>query len=161
MDPTQGRRHLPEAFEGAYRVGPGVGCDWLQLQSLVVAAERAASNDKAIALYREALSLERGEPFAHVSPGTFRVCAVWTFTWAWTGLLVHNMERAIADAAHHLAEQGAASRRRRDGLLGRSSGPAGHPRPAVAVRDRERAAAARRDVDGVKRGYLGAHTGPP
>lgn len=92
-----GDRHLPDAVASAYQLGPGVGCTgcnsrpWWPLPS-------GPPTGKPSPLYRQALALVRGQPFSLVAPGTY--------TWAWSELLVHRMERVIADAAHRLGRAG-------------------------------------------------------
>ena len=90
--------HLPMAVDGAYGIGAGVGCDWTLFQSLTAAAEAASRHDtaKAIALYREALELVEGEPFADVPRGSY--------AWADSEHLVTDIRLAVTRAAHELAE---------------------------------------------------------
>src|SRR5207245_9416887 len=66
---ADGGRHLPEAHDGRYRLGPRVGCDWREFQRLTRAARRSPSDDE-IDLLRRAVALVRGAPFAEVTPGT-------------------------------------------------------------------------------------------
>ena len=90
--------HLPLAVDGAYRPGPGVGCDWTLFRALAAAgAEAATRHDtpQAIALYREALELVHGEPFADVPPGS---C-----TWAEAKHLVTDIRLEVCKAADELA----------------------------------------------------------
>jgi hypothetical protein len=96
--------HLPNAVEGAYGIGAGVGCDWTLFESLTQAgADAAARHDtpKAIALYREALQLVEGEPFADVAPGSH--------TWVDSEHLVTDIRLAVAAAASNLADLAMAS----------------------------------------------------
>jgi hypothetical protein len=91
-----GPAYLPEAAHGAYRRGPGVGCSWIRFKELAAAAARS-DRDDSIALWRQALSLVRGEPFAGVAKGTY--------VWAWSpgpGPTVYNMQVAITRAADTL-----------------------------------------------------------
>jgi hypothetical protein len=91
-----GQRHLPEASAGAYRLGPGVGCSWSAFKELTGAAGAAARSDpdQALALWRQALSLVRGEPFAGVTKGSY--------IWAWSEGLAYEMQVAITRAADAL-----------------------------------------------------------
>lgn len=91
---NSGERRL-SANGGAYRLGPDVGCDWTLFGSLVAHA-RAAERSVAVAEYRAALSLVRGEPFAAVGRGTY--------SWAWSEQLVYEMERAVVQTAVALGE---------------------------------------------------------
>lgn len=91
--------HLPLAPDGGYGIGPGVGCDWTLFRALVDAGAHAAGRrdtPQAIALYREALELVEGEPFADVPPGS---CA-----WAEAKPLVTDIRLAVSKAASDLAE---------------------------------------------------------
>ena len=45
---AEGNRHLPDAEGSAYRLGPGVGCDWVAFQALVAEAERALGGAAAL-----------------------------------------------------------------------------------------------------------------
>ena len=90
---------MPPAVDGAYSPGPGFGCDWVLFQALVAAGAQAAARHetaKAIALYREALELVNGEPFADVPPGS---C-----TWADAKHLITDIQLAVAKAATDLAK---------------------------------------------------------
>jgi len=144
-----GRPHLGHAEGGAYRLGPGVGCDWIIFQELVVAAE-GATPPQAMELYRRALELVRGEPFAHVAPQTY--------VWVWSeSVLAYEMGRVIADAATRLAELAldcgdgdTASWATRQGLLAT-------PAQLSLFEMEMRAAAVRRDVDGLNRGFRALH----
>jgi hypothetical protein len=91
-----GQAHLPEAAGGAYRLGPGVGCSWSAFKELTGAAAAAARSDpaQAMALWRQALSLVRGEPFAGVTKGSY--------IWAWSEGLAYEMQVAITRAADAL-----------------------------------------------------------
>jgi hypothetical protein len=96
--------HLPNAVDGAYGIGAGVGCDWTLFEALTqAAADAAARHDtpKAIALYREALQLIEGEPFADVAPGSH--------TWVDSEHLVTDIRLAVTAAATNLAELAMAS----------------------------------------------------
>ena len=91
--------HLPMAVHGAYVPGPGVGCDWTLFQALAaLGAEAAARHEtaKAIRLYREALELVEGEPFADVPPGSH--------VWVETEHLDTDIRLAVSQAASQLAE---------------------------------------------------------
>ncbi len=91
-----GQAFLPEAAGGAYRLGPGVGCSWSAFKELTGAAGAAARSDpdQAMALWRQALSLVRGEPFAGVTKGSY--------IWAWSEGLAYEMQVAITRAADAL-----------------------------------------------------------
>jgi hypothetical protein len=91
--------HLPMAVHGTYVPGPGVGCDWTLFQALAaLGAEAAARHEtaKAIRLYREAVELVEGEPFADVPPGSH--------VWVETEHLDTDIRLAVAHAASQLAE---------------------------------------------------------
>ncbi|MFP5375339.1 MAG: BTAD domain-containing putative transcriptional regulator [Acidimicrobiia bacterium] len=90
--------HLPLAVDGTYAPGAGVGCDWVLFQGLVHAAASAARHDvgAAIALYREALELVEGEPFADVAPGSFG--------WADSKHLITDIQLAVSKAASDLGK---------------------------------------------------------
>ena len=91
--------HLPLAVDGAYSPGPGVGCDWILFRGLVAAGADAGAHHEtaeAIALYREALELVQGEPFADVAPGSCN--------WADAKHLVTDMQLAVSTAASDLAK---------------------------------------------------------
>jgi hypothetical protein len=91
-----GQAHLPEAAGGAYRLGPGVGCSWSAFKDLTGAAGAAVRSDpdQAMALWRQALGLVRGEPFAGVTKGSY--------IWAWSEGLAYEMQVAITRAADAL-----------------------------------------------------------
>jgi hypothetical protein len=91
-----GQAHLPEASGGAYRLGLGVGCSWSAFKDLTGAAGAAAraDPDQAMALWRQALGLVRGEPFAGVTKGSY--------IWAWSEGLAYEMQVAITRAADAL-----------------------------------------------------------
>jgi DNA-binding SARP family transcriptional activator len=143
---SEGNRHLPDAVGSAYQLGPGVGCDWIQFQALVAEAERAP-DERAVALYRQALALVRGEPFSHVAPGTY--------SWAWSELLVHRMERVIADAAHRLAELAMAADDADTATWAARQALLATPTQLSLFETEMRAAASRGDVDGIQRGFRG------
>ena len=94
-DDAAGVKHLPEAEDGAYRLGSRVACDWSEFRHLTAAASGAPSGD-AIGLLSQALKLIRGTPFDGVAPGTY--------TWAWSEQVVSEIEVAVTDAAERLAE---------------------------------------------------------
>ena len=96
--------HLPNAVDGAYGIGAGVGCDWTLFEALTqAAADAAARHDtpKAIGLYREALQLIEGEPFADVAPGSH--------SWVDSEHLATDIRLAVTTAASSLAELAMAS----------------------------------------------------
>jgi len=90
--------HVPPAVDGAYEIGPGVGCDWTLFRALAssaVAANARQDTARAVALYREALELVEGEPFADAPRGSF--------AWTDSGPLLTDIRLAVAKAAHELA----------------------------------------------------------
>ena len=139
-----GSPHIPEAVNGHYCLGPGVGCDWCWFRDLVEAAARATGAD-AIALYREALELVRGEPFANVAKGTY--------VWAWSEQHVYDMQVAITKAADTLSrlalDAGDADTAAWATHQGRLADPA-----QLSLFDWDmHVAHRRRDVDGLHRAY--------
>lgn len=89
-----GRHHVPDAGDVGGYLLDDVRTDWGRFKALTAEA-RFASTGEAEGLLAEALSLVRGRPFAHVVKGTF--------TWAFSELLVSEIEVAVGDAAHRLA----------------------------------------------------------
>jgi DNA-binding SARP family transcriptional activator len=97
---------FPEAEKGAgYRLDPAVSTDWFSFATLRHDADAyEAHGDAATAalLLRRALQLVRGTPFTGVPAGSY--------SWAWTELLVSEIEQAVADAALRLARHATAER---------------------------------------------------
>jgi hypothetical protein len=92
-----GEDHFPDATKaGGYRLEGTVSSDWFRFQALAEAARRTG-DDRAVSLWRDALALVRGAPFAGAAAGTFG--------WAWDELLVATMEAAVGDVAHRMAER--------------------------------------------------------
>ncbi|HEX8770963.1 MAG TPA: BTAD domain-containing putative transcriptional regulator, partial [Acidimicrobiales bacterium] len=90
--------HLPPAVDGAYGIGPGVGCDWTLFRALAATGSDAAARHetgRAIEAWREALELVRGQPFADVAPRSY--------VWADSEQLVTDIRLAVAKVAHDLA----------------------------------------------------------
>lgn len=146
---TEGRPHLAHAEAGSYRLGPGVGCDWVIFQGLVRSAERAAPPE-AIDLYRRALELVRGEPFAHVAPQTY--------VWVWSeNVLAYEMGRVIGDAAARLAELSLARADADTASWATRQGLLATPAQLSLFEMEMRAAAVRRDLDGLNRGFNALH----
>jgi hypothetical protein len=92
---STGERHLGDAHDGAYRLGPRVGSDWSRFLQLVDEAKALPSGDAGEAL-RAGLELVRGAPFPGVAPGTY--------AWAWSEQVVADIEVAVTDAALQLAD---------------------------------------------------------
>lgn len=91
-----GEGHLPDAGKaGGYRLASTVSSDWFRFQALVEAARRT-EREASIGLWRQALGLVRGKAFEGVASGTYG--------WAWNELLISEMETAIIDVAHQLAQ---------------------------------------------------------
>jgi hypothetical protein len=90
-----GEEHLPDAGKvGGYQFASTVSSDWFRFQALGEAARRGDRAD-AIGLWRLALGLVRGAPFAGVPAGSYG--------WAWDELIVATMEAAIVEVAHQMA----------------------------------------------------------
>ncbi len=146
---AEGRPHLLHAEAGKYGLGPGVGCDWVIFQELARAAQRAGPSE-AMDLYRQALELVRGEPFAGVAPQTY--------LWAWTGnMLAYEMSRVIGDAATQLAELALASGDADTASWATRQGLLATPAQLSLFEMEMRAAATRRDVDGLTRSFKALH----
>lgn len=89
--------HLPNAVAGAYPLGESVGCDWPWFLELSAAAAAHSDPAEAIALWREALELVRGQPFGGgLEAGR-------PYGWAYSEFLVYDMQREITTAADALA----------------------------------------------------------
>jgi hypothetical protein len=91
-----GEDHLRPVEDGRYQLGPAAWCDWQEFRRLCAVARRAADPDDAMAAYRAALELVRGDPFAEVPAQTYG--------WAWAEQLVSDIEVAVSDAAAALGE---------------------------------------------------------
>ena len=89
--------HLPNAVAGAYPLGESVGCDWTWFLELSAAAAAHADPPEAIAFWREALELVRGQPFGGA------LDAGRPYGWAYSEFLVYDMQREITRAADALA----------------------------------------------------------
>jgi DNA-binding SARP family transcriptional activator/LysM repeat protein len=90
-----GEHHLCDAEQGSYRLGPGITSDWQRFQQLVARA-RQASSDDAIELYREAIKLIRGAPFADAPKGAYH--------WIHGDGLIWEIETSVAEAAERFAD---------------------------------------------------------
>ncbi|MGZ4736238.1 MAG: BTAD domain-containing putative transcriptional regulator [Acidimicrobiia bacterium] len=77
-----------------YRLGGRATSDYARFATRVEHARRAGTED-AIADLRSALDLVRGQPFAEVHG----------FEWAWSEGFVANIETAVANVAHDLAQR--------------------------------------------------------
>jgi hypothetical protein len=86
-----GAERLPSASDGKYEVS-GLPTDWERFQELTTEAERAADASRVSQLLEEALRLVRGVPFADSD-----------YEWPEGELLIHQMEKAVADAANRMA----------------------------------------------------------
>ncbi|MGK2957734.1 MAG: AfsR/SARP family transcriptional regulator, partial [Acidimicrobiales bacterium] len=93
-DDSTGNRHLPEGTTAGYQLGERVWCDWTSFTTAVQAAE-LAEHDEAMELLRDALSLVRGAPFADAGAGTY--------SWAWSELIISEIEVKVSSAAGQLA----------------------------------------------------------
>jgi len=144
---AEGHRHLPEGRGGAYQLGPDVGCDWVRFEGLTRAAERAAPHE-AMKLYRDALSLVRGEPFADVTTGTF--------TWAWSELLVHTIQCKVAKAADALGRLALDAADPDTALWAAHQGLLVSPTQLSLFEVEMQAAAQLGDLDGINRGFRAA-----
>jgi hypothetical protein len=85
-----GSEHVPLARGTGYSVSLSVHCDWAQFAQLVKSIQLIGSDEAA--LLKAALSLVRGRPFTGV-----------TYNWAFSELLVSEMEVAVSEAARRLA----------------------------------------------------------
>lgn len=93
-DDSSGNRHLPEGTTAGYQLGERVWCDWTTFTAAVHAAG-LAEPDESVELLRDALSLVRGAPFADVGAGTY--------SWAWSELIVSEIEVMVSSTASRLA----------------------------------------------------------
>ena len=123
-DDSRGRRHLPQAVNSAYCLGPHVGCDWIRFKELVAEAGHAGPAE-ALRLYGEALELVRGEPFAAVAKGTY--------VWAWSESLVYEIELTVGRAASAMGQLALDHGAPRPCAVGQRPWSAGLAHPAVAV----------------------------
>ena len=141
-DDSRGRRHLPPAVASAYRLGPYVGCDWSWFQGLVADAGRAGP-EEALRLYREALELVGGEPFAGVVKGTY--------VWAWSEGLVYAIELGVAKAAAAMGQMALDHGDPEAARWASARGLAASPTQQSLFRVEMRAAAQLADSDGITR----------
>ena len=141
--------HLPPAVAGAYFLGDEVGSDWTLFKQLSAAAGSAARSDptEAIALWREALELVRGEPFG----GGLHDAGA--YGWAYSEMLVYEMQRQITDAAHHLAELALAADDPETTLWATKQGHLATPGQLSLFEWQMRVARHRLDADGLKLAY--------
>nr|MDP9420829.1 hypothetical protein [Actinomycetota bacterium] len=135
-------RHLPEARAGAYHLADSVGCDWAWFQALSAAAARSSPSE-AMALWREALELVRGEPFG----GGLEEAR--PYLWAYSELLVYEMQVAITKAADALAELALAHDDPEMALWATGQGHLATPSQLSLFDWQMRAAAHRGDRDGL------------
>lgn len=142
-----GQRHLPIG-RGGYRLGPGVACDWVRFSDLVATAEGSAL-EHAIGLYRQALGLVRGEPFADVAKGTY--------VWAWSEGLVYEMQLAVAKAADALGQLALGAGDPETARWATRQGLLVSPAQQSLFRVEMRAAAALGDIEAMERSYQAAH----
>lgn len=90
-----GDEHLPDAGKlGGYQLASTVSSDWFRFQALREAGRRLEPR-AAVGVWRDALGLVRGIPFAGVPTGSYG--------WAWDELIVSGMEAAVIDVAHRMA----------------------------------------------------------
>jgi hypothetical protein len=90
-----GDEHLPDAGKlGGYQLASTVSSDWFRFQALREPGRRLEPR-AAIGVWRDALGLVRGMPFAGVPTGSYG--------WAWDELIVSAREAAIIDVAHRMA----------------------------------------------------------
>ncbi len=87
-----GSYRLPDATDGRYRLSDEVASDWQRFRRYTAAA-RTAPPAHAGALLRSALELVAGRPFHDV-----------TWQWPFDEQIVSDIEVAVVDAAHRLAE---------------------------------------------------------
>lgn len=141
--------HLPAAVGGAYFLGENVECDWTLFKQLSTAAASAARSDpaKAMALWREALELVRGEPFGG---GLHEQGA---YGWAYSELLVYDMQREITEAADALAELALAIDDPDTTLWATRQGHVASPNQLTLFDWEMRVARHRLDLDGLKHAY--------
>ena len=139
-----GEHHLCDAEQGSYRLGPGITSDWQRFQQLVAQA-RQASSDDAIELYREAIKLIRGAPFADVPKGAYH--------WIHGDGLVWEIETAVAEAAERFADLAldAGEHRLADWAARQALKVTPHREPLYQVR--MKAAAQANDHDALERIY--------
>ena len=88
-----GEEIVPQGEKGlGYQAGDGVRCDWLLFRSLLESA-RGSSDDEAVPVLDEALSLLRGVPFQGTEPGSY----------GWAGAVIAEIEVAVVAATTRLA----------------------------------------------------------
>ena len=141
--------HLPAAVGGAYFLGDRVGCDWTLFKQLSTAAASAARSNaaEAMALWREALELVRGEPFGG---GLHEQGA---YGWAYSELLVYDMQREITEAADGLAELALAYDDADTTLWATRQGHLASPNQLTLFDWQMRVARHRLDLDGLRLAY--------
>jgi hypothetical protein len=86
-----GPEHFPPATDGKYQLS-GLATDWDRFQQLTREAGRAAEPSRVSQLLEAALRLVRGVPFADSD-----------YEWPERELLIHEIEKAIADAGNRMA----------------------------------------------------------
>jgi hypothetical protein len=86
-----GPERFPPASDGKYQLS-GLGTDWDRFQQLTTEAGRAAELSRVSQLLEAALTLVRGVPFADSD-----------YEWPERQLLIHEMEKAVADAGNRMA----------------------------------------------------------
>jgi two-component SAPR family response regulator len=83
-----GSENVPMARGTGYSIS--VRCDWAEFSALVKSTQLIGVDE--VAVLKEALSLVRGRPFTGI-----------TYNWAFSELLVSEMEVGVSDAARRLA----------------------------------------------------------
>jgi hypothetical protein len=86
-----GPEHFPPATDGKYQLS-GLATDWDRFQQLTREAGRAAEPSRVSQLLEAALRLVRGVPFADSD-----------YEWPERELLIHEIEKAVADAGNRVA----------------------------------------------------------
>jgi hypothetical protein len=86
-----GAEHFPPATDGKYQL-PGLATDWDRFEQLTREAGRAAEPSRVSQLLEAALRLVRGVPFADLD-----------YEWPERELLIHEIEKAVADAGNRMA----------------------------------------------------------
>ena len=146
-DDSRGRRHLPQAVNSAYSLGPHVGCDWIRFKELVAEAGHAAPAE-ALRLYGEALELVRGEPFADVAKGTY--------VWAWSENLVYEIELTVGRVASAMGQLALDLGDPERAMWASARGQLASPVQQSLFRVDMRAAAELGDTDGITRALQAA-----
>jgi len=140
---------LPPAAAGAYLLGEAVGSDWTLFRQLAAAATKAAKTNaaEAIALWRQALALVRGEPFGGGLDDRG------AYGWAYSELLVYDMQREITKAADDLAALALAAGDPDTTLWATKQGHLATPGQLSLFDWEMRVARHRLDLDGLKLAY--------